>query len=193
MLKASISRFVRSDVTKCVECVMEVDRFLYNTAYTYAVRRLGEGVYEVVFRWKKLGITRFYRVKLSVVKRGNIVEYVSVDGSDYPFKMRFVFESRDGGTVIKVESEMKAGIMADVLGRKDYRRFIEELVDSGIKAFLEKSVKEVRSRASTGKASCTNCVLYDELRGYCYFLNQEVKDPSNPPCHGEGYVAYKAV
>ena len=196
MLKAEALRSVRADLSNCIKCVTNVENFFYKSKYTYAVRRLSEDTYEVVFRWRKFGVTRFYRVRIKVRRNSDReVVYEPDEGSDYWFRMRFTFEPHSGGTLVRVEAQMKAGLMADLLGRGDYRGFVEELVDNGIKRMLENIVagqRAAQAGSTMVKANCRLCVLYDENRSFCYFLGKTVENPENPPCGGKGFVAYRA-
>jgi len=187
---------VRVPLGDCRRCLLDIEEFMSKSRYTYAIRRLAGGVYEVVFRWRKLGIERFYRVRLRVEGGGDVVEYRSTPDSDYPFLMRFLLEPGPGGsTRLHVEAEMDAGVMAGLLGRGDYRGFVEELVEKGIAALAGRYAERLAPRPGVpgGSLTCRECILYDPERGYCYALRGEVRDPGRPPCGGRYLVARGAA
>jgi hypothetical protein len=199
-LKHKSAKTVRLPPEECRKCLLDLEGFMSRSKYTYAVKKMPDGTYEVVFRWRKLGVERFYRVRLRVEGGGDLVEYRSTEYSDYPFLMRFLLEpGPDGSTRVHVESEMDAGIMAGLLGKGDYRAFVEELVEKGIASLarryaLTRGASPAPGQPAAEEASaprvlmCRECILYDPERGYCYALRTEVKDPERPPCRGKYMV-----
>lgn len=191
----------------CLECLANLEGFMSKSRYTYALRRVGEDVYEVVFRWRKLGIEKFYRVTLAVARSGSTVEYRSTPDSPYHFRMTFKVEPAPGGGAsrVVVEAEMRAGLMASLMGRGDFREFVEELVDRGIanlaRLHLAAKAREALQpsdgaggSAAPGAApverpSCLDCVLYDPERRYCYMLRRTIENPGEPPCGGTYFIA----
>jgi len=192
MLKHKLKITVNMPLSYCLKCVSDPAKFLSHSKYVVSARRIGENKYEILYKWVKWGITKYFRVVLSVERRGNEIIYRSTEESDYEHYFIFRFqETGDKKTVVEVESGMKAGFMANLLGRKDYRGFIEEIVEKGIVAlsrqFAEKlSVKE--GEAGEG-ASCRDCLLYDVSRGYCFALRVKVEDPGKPPCNYKYYLS----
>ncbi|MEB3851987.1 MAG: SRPBCC family protein [Desulfurococcales archaeon] len=188
-LRHRVRMTVNAPLERCLECLADPARFLGHSRYTYLARRLGDGSCEVVFRWAKLGVERYYTVRLRAATRGGTVEYTPAEGSRYQFRMRFNLEpAPQGGTVVEVEAEMGAGLMASLLGRGDFRAFVEELVEKGI----AEMAKKLAGRPPPGRGarvSCRGCVLFDPERGYCYALRSRVDDPSRPPCGGRYFVA----
>ena len=148
-------------------------------------------------------MTRYYPVRIRVFEkdlgeRVKRVVYEPAEDSPYWFRMEFVLREKNGGGVeVEASAFMKAGLMADFLGKRDYARFVEELLDRGIRSFLEERARRIRESrraavavlASRGEASCTTCSLFDDERSFCYFLEKRVDDPSKPPCGGRAYVA----
>ena len=200
MLRHRARRVVRSDAVECAMCLLDPARFFRASRYTHSVAREETGVYQVIFKWRKWGMTRYFPVRIRVEQheegegRTRVV-YEPTGDSPYFFRMVFDIRRRNGGAEVEAEAEMKAGLMADLLGRKDYASFVEELLDRGIKAFLEERAKREKAREeekTRTKPTCTTCALYDEERGYCYFLERRVEDPEKPPCKGQAYVAMKA-
>ncbi len=191
-LRHTVERELNATFEQCLECLLRPDRFLGESRYTYRASRL-DGVYEIVFKWVKWGITRFYRVRLRVVQEGPVVRYVSTPDSDYEFYMEFHLRpGGDGRTRVWVEARMKAGLMADLLGRKDYARFVEELVDRGLGAMLS-AVAEERRGAEAGQARprCEDCLLYEFSNKYCYYLKGPIANPEDPPCGGRGFIEHR--
>lgn len=188
MLRHRVVRLLRAPVQVCLRCIADPERFLSASQYTYAVKRVGGDEYEVVFRWRKWGITRFYRVRIRVRRDDGRVVYESTGESEYPFRMEFHVGEEGGLTRVVVEAEMRAGLMADLLGRRDYASFVEELVDRGLARLAMKLAEEAGAAATRGRASCTDCLLYDSANSRCVLLGARVEDPSKPPCRGKDYV-----
>ena len=192
MLRHRTARRLNISPDRCLKCLLDVEDFLGSGKYTYAVKRLEDEVYEVVFKWVKLGFTRYYRVRFKVVKADDRVTYTSIEGSDYDFTIEFTLKRADGGVLLEVNASMKAGLMANLLGRRDYAMFIEELVDKGI----ERALKRMASKQGVGEKgpahqrlpSCQNCLFYGSLTRRCYLLGIRVDDPHSPPCGGEGFL-----
>lgn len=81
--------------------------------------------------------------------------------------------------------------MADLLGRKDYASFIEELVDNGLASLARSLAESLGVSKGSGEAvgvSCRNCLLYDSITGRCVVLGVKVVDPLSPPCKGEDFI-----
>ncbi len=194
LLRHTTIKTINAPLTYCTRCVRDPERFLSNSKYTYTVRRLSDNTYEVVFRWVKWGIERFYKVVITVEWKGNTVTYRSTDKSPYYFYIRFRMESpRSYITRVTVESGMKAGLMADLLGRGDYREFIEELVEKGIAGMARKLAESLGLVTPSSRIDCRDCILYDEQRRYCYALRTNIRDPMNPPCNIEYYISKKLI
>ena len=177
------------DLDACKECLLRPDKFLAHSRYTYAAKRLDDGTYEVVFRWVKWGMERFYKVRLRIRQENGVVAYESTPDSEYPFRLEFRLQPGSSRTSVEVEAEMGAGLMASLLGRKDFREFIEELVEKGIVGAARELVRR-EGREPTGAVApaCSSCILYDPERRYCYALRSSVEDPAKPPCRGRYYL-----
>ena len=80
--------------------------------------------------------------------------------------------------------------MADLLGRRDYARFVEELIDSGITTVLSEVASSATkpSREVPGNIECVTCLLYEHSKHYCYYIREVVKDVTKPPCKGRAYL-----
>lgn len=192
MLKHEVEVMVNMPLTYCLKCVANPAEFLGKSKYTYTAKELGEGKYEIVFRWVKWGMEKFYKVILEVRRYDNTIVYVSAPESPYEFYMKFELEeTEDEKTRVRVEARMKAGFMADLLGKKDYRGFVEELVEKGILGITRQFAQalEVEEGAVIEGISCTGCILYDPSRKYCFALRKGVKDTERPICGGKFYIS----
>ncbi len=194
MLKHTTRKLVNAPIIYCLRCVRDPGNFLSHSKYTYTVKRIRDNVYEVVFRWVKWGMERFYRVIIEVKEEGDTVVYTSTRDSPYHFRLSFkLADAGEERTSVVVESEMKAGIMADLLGKKDYREFIEELVDKGIVGAARKIAESVEPLPGEAEPSCTDCLLYDSHKAYCYALREDVRDPRRPPCRGKYFLSRRLI
>lgn len=181
MLRHSVTRKVRALPKEFVESLLHPDSFLSLSKYVESIVNVENDIYEVVFKWVKLGMTKRYWVKFRVVSEGNTVVYESLPDSENYMKMVFtVVKSPEGFTDLNVYAEMEAGTLAKLLGKKDFAGFVEELVDSGIKEHMRRMLEE-----SKAGVSCETCTFYEATRRYCYALEKNVDDPSSPPCGGK--------
>ncbi len=187
MLQHTYKARINAPLEACIRCAANPDVFLGKSMYTYSLKRLSNDEYEVVFRWRKLGMTRFYPVRLRVYRQDNRIVYESTQDSPYRFNITIELAGVDDATEVTVKAQMDAGILASLLGRGDFSSFIEELVDSGIAGMAKALAREAEDR-SRPRASCTSCFLYDPSRGYCYVLRTRVRDPESPPCRGEYFI-----
>ncbi len=185
-LKHHTVKTVKVPPDTCLVCLMSPDKLLSTSKYTAFVKKLEDGKYHVRFVWKKFGMTKKFDVIIQVVRRGDVIEYRSTEESDYPFLIRFKVKPVGPNMLeIEVYSEMKAGLMADLFGRRDYAGFIEELIDTGLVNLL----KELGGKSSGPGITCETCLLYDPKKKYCYYLRRIVEDPTRPPCKGKAYVS----
>ncbi|MCE4625863.1 MAG: hypothetical protein F7C35_08410 [Desulfurococcales archaeon] len=189
VLRHKTVKTVRALPEQCVECILRVDRLLSTSKHTHSIERVAENVYHVKFVWRKLGMTKYFDVVFRVEREGNKIRYRSIEGSRYPMIIEFTLKPKGDVLEIEVYSEMKAGLMADLLGRKDYAKFIEDLVETGIAKLLTESSR-VREREEGEVARCDKCILYDPVRGYCYFLRRPVINVIKPPCGGRDFIPY---
>lgn len=192
MLRHKAVKTVNAPLKYCIECIRDPSKFLGYSKYTYLTKKLSDNRYEVVFRWVKWGIERFYKVKIEYTKEDDTVIYRSTEDSPYFFVMIFKLRELEGGkTEITLEAAMKAGLMADLLGRRDYREFIEELVEKGIVGMTRNLLRgPEQPLTSTGeRPHCLSCVLYDDSRRYCYALRTTIEDTRNPLCKGKYYLS----
>ncbi|MEB3787497.1 MAG: SRPBCC family protein [Desulfurococcales archaeon] len=191
MLRHTTTKTINMPTAECARCLLDPETVLGASKYTYTVKRIGDGIYEAVFKWVKMGITRFYKVRF-IVKRGREeVVYESTKGSDHWMRLEFRLQQAGEATRLTVNAEMKAGIMASLLGKRDYAAFIDELVESGIRRTLSKITGESQAIAGgNGRVSCSSCLLYDPDRGYCYRMSKTVQDGE---CKGRYYIDKRLV
>ncbi len=195
MLRAMTTRILNAPAELCVECLINPTKFMKMSRYTYSAREHG-GEHEVVFRWTTLGITRYYRVKLRVLRGGDRIEYISTRDSDYYFRMRFGLSSpRSGRTRVVVYAEMETDLLTSLVGKKSFKKFLEELVDNNLRSLLSEIARGdqvVKPRDVVG-VECTSCVLYEHSTSTCYYLQVKVDDTEKPPCGGKAYVLLKSI
>ena len=190
MLKYKKKIMVNIPLEYCLEYVLNPEAFFKMSRYVSIVRRIEDNKFEVFYKWSKWGVKKYFRVVFKVRREGNMIVYESTGDSDCEHYFIFRFqETGDKKTVVEVESGMKAGFMANLLGRRDYQVFIEEIIGKGILGLAEKlSARREEASVSreitvtSGKGSCRECILYDVARNYCYALGSTVRDPDNPPC-----------
>ena len=182
-LRHETVKSVRVNLLACLECASNPKALFSRSRYVERVEQRAPNVYTVRFVWRKLGVTRRYEVSFRVERRGDTIVYESLEGSRYPMRFEFQLTPSGRGTRVRVAAEMKAGLMADLLGRRDFAGFVEELVEKGIVALAE------RAASKRGGGDCKTCILYDPETGYCYYLRRRVPDPSKPPCKGRAYMA----
>ena len=186
MLRHTYRARVNAPPDACIRCALDPEAFLSGSRYTYSVKRLDDERYEVVFRWRKLGVDRFYPVRLRVERRGGRIVYEPTPDSPHNLRIEISVERDNGGALVTVEASMDAGLLARIMGRGDISAFVEDLVDKGIAGMAERAA--AKRGAPGGGAHCERCLLYDPGRGYCYALRQEVGDPGDPPCRGRFFI-----
>ncbi len=186
MLRHTLTRKLHILPSDLLEILRDPTKWL-RTAYTKYVEKieeLGDGKYEIVFKWKKLGITKTIRVRFKVVEKEGIIAYVST--RDSPTQASFTFtiieDPEEDYITLRVDAEMDAGTLASVFGKGDFRKFIETLVDETIRKALIKTAKIKRIHEK-----CTTCVFYEAQRNWCYALNKPIRNPNHPPCSGKYY------
>ncbi len=189
MLKHKIERRLNTNIKNCKKCLLSPEKLLSESKYTYHLEKEGD-TYNVIFRFKKLGITKYYRVRLKLIVDGNTYRLESLPDSEYLFNMKFTLEKiGEYETKVIVEAMMKADLMANLLGRKDFAVFVEDLVDKGISKLLMDLASG--KKPTSGDVSCLTCLFYGSTTKYCYILKQNIMDPSNPPCNGKHYIRKK--
>ncbi len=180
MLRHSTTRKVRVLPEDFIDLLLHPDRFLSLSNYVESIVRSEKGQYDVVFRWVKWGMTRRYWVKLRVFRDGNTVIYESTPDSDHPMRLVFtVVKDPDGYITLSAYAEMDAGTLARLLGKGDFAKFIDSLIDTAIKESLRRFME-----GGEAKVVCNGCAFYEVTRKYCYALNRAVGNPSEPPCGG---------
>ncbi len=194
MLKHATTKTINLPAGECAKCLLDPEGVLGASKYTYTVKRLDKDKYEVVFKWVKMGMTRFYKVRFTVKQEDNEITYQSTGDSDHWMNMQFTIEPAGDATRVKVTALMKAGLLASLLGKRDYAEFIEELVEAGIRRSLSKISDRAKKQATPGAqplvgnrgVSCNDCLLYDPDRGYCYKMARKVEEGE---CKGRYYIS----
>ena len=180
----STVRKVRSRPELLLESLLDPKIILSGSKYVEHLEKIEPKVWTVTFKWKKFGFSREFDVDFTVLRDGNTVVYESVEGS--PHRARLVFtvvRDPEGWSELHVTAEFDLGGIAGFFAKGDFARFIEELVDNGVRAHFERLAK----RRKAPKVDCRSCQFYEATRGYCYALNEFVKDPEKPPCNGSMY------
>ncbi len=133
---------------------------------------------------------RFYiaRLRVKASEEGLVYESTRESPLNARFILRVEGEPRGSNSRVVLEAEMRAGLAAGILGRRDYRVFVEELLESMVRRALEEAA-ETREADKRQRPHCRNCILYDPERSYCYILGLNVGEPGEPPCRGSKYVA----
>ena len=193
-LRYTTRKTVRAGLEECLKCLARADIFLKRSKYVESIESEAPGVYHVRFVWRKLGMTRRYDVVFRVRREGDKVIYESLEGSKYPMRLEFRLSKRDGETVLEASATMKAGLMADLLGRRDFAEFIDELVETGFVSLVKEMASRRRQKAESSegpavKKTCERCLLYDPVRKYCYYLRKNVSNPEKPPCGGAHFIS----
>lgn len=109
MLRHTTTRLIRAPISVCIDCILDLEKFIKASHYTYAVNKVDKDTYMVMFKWRKFGITRYYKVKMKVKRVGeNVVVYESSKDSDYYMRFSFKLNPVGGETQVEIQSEMKA-------------------------------------------------------------------------------------
>jgi hypothetical protein len=82
------------------------------------------------------------------------------------------------------------------LGKKIYKKDIAERYDvteTSIRLYIYKIRRlnksfSVTETERTTEIDCRNCVLYEEMSGYCISLIKKIEDPTRPLCNGEKFI-----
>ncbi len=181
MLQHTVTRKIKGLSESFIELVLRPDKFLGNSRYVETIVNRGDNKYEVVFKWVKWGMVKRYWVKFRVYRDQNTVIYESTPDSDNKMLMAMTIakDPEEGYINITFHAEMEAGTLANLLGKKDFRVFVEELLDTAIKEYM-KSILDVKENTVT----CKNCAFYEAVKSYCYALDKKVDNPDDPPCGG---------
>ncbi len=162
--------------------------------HTHMVAKVSEDTYDIVFKIKKLGVTKYIPVQFRASILEGIdrtrVRYESTEKSPTEFSIEFNIEKKDENHVrIDIDAKIQADVFTELFGRKDFKEFVEELMDHGISTYLKRVIdKNLGTRIDAEERTCKTCALFDDKRSYCYYLRQKVEDPSKPPCGGRRYI-----
>jgi hypothetical protein len=115
--------------------------FLFNNSKF--VKKVSEinNLVEINFLWTKMHITKQFAVLMKIYKDENSILYSSVPDSRFEFKLAVTLQNLYRGNLkITVEAEMGAGLLADLMGEKDFKEFINNLIDNAIDKYLKKEI-----------------------------------------------------
>ena len=181
----STERRVRTKPEELIETLLKPEVFLSKSKHVARVDKIEENVWTITLVWKKFGIKREYDVDFTVYRDGNTVVYESVEGSPHKAKLIFVVvRDPKGWSVLNATAEFDIGGLSAILGRGDFAKFMDEIVDAGVKAHFERIMKKAKKSA----IDCRNCEFYEATRKYCYAVDKYVNNPLNPPCGGTLYT-----
>ncbi len=177
----STTRKIRADIEDLIKVLLNPNLFLKQCKYVESVEKSGD-IWMITFKWRKFGMTRHYDVDFRVYRDGNTVVYESDEGS--PNKAKIIFTvvrlPTKGFVDLTITAEFDVGGLASFLGRGDFGKFVEELADRTVKAYMKKLLEN----KSVEKVDCRDCMFYEAERKYCYALDEAVEDPTKPPCKG---------
>ncbi|GEM_PF-3300256 len=175
------SRKVRADPEGLIKVLLNPEAFLKGLKYVESLEKSGD-VWIITFKWSKFGMAATYDVDFSIYRDGNTVVYESVEGS--PHRARVVFSilrlPKEGVIGITATAEFDLGGLAAFLGKGDFGKFVDEVVDAAVKSYMRSLLR----REGLERVDCRYCVFYEAERRYCYALDEPVSDPTRPPCKG---------
>jgi len=188
-LRAISRKRLNVDLEECLECLLDPCRFFGGSRYTGETRCKGDD-HEIVFVWRKFGMTKKYRVNLKVYRSDNEIIYLDRNG-----KMRCIISLKptEEGVDITVKAEMEAGLMADLFGRGEFKTFIDNLVSRGIAALVRKRYEHMITAEKEAGASCARCIFFEREANTCLLTMKPVRDPDEPECHGEKFLDAERV
>ncbi len=184
MLRHVITRKIKGISEDFLELFMDPERFLKLSEYVEEVVHKEDNIYEVIFKWVKWGMIKRYWVKFKAYRDANTVVYESVPDSDH-YMVISVSVARNPDERyfnVRFSAEMEVGILERLLGKKDFEKFVESLLDTAIKGYLEKQVGKHEENID-----CRECAFYETVKSYCYVLDKRVEDPAKPPCNGREF------
>lgn len=185
VLVHSTDRRVRTRPEDLIETLMRPEVFLKKSKHVANIDKIEENVWTITLVWRKFGMKREYDIDFTVYRDGNTVVYESVEGSPHKAKLIFVVvRDPKGWSVLNATAEFDLGGFSALLGKGDFAKFVEEVVDAGIKAHFERLMRKMRKQA----IDCRNCEFYEATRRYCYAVDRIVEDPTKPPCGGALYA-----
>lgn len=118
---------------------LDVKKIFEKSIYVKAINSIDENSYEIIFSWKKFGITKDFPVIVEEFKDLDSYLVENLKNSRYNFKISISsvknFKNNEINTKIVVNAEMGAGLLADMFGQNDFKSFIQESVISAIKTY----------------------------------------------------------
>jgi len=185
VLRHTFKRTVKVLPDVVIEKLKEPEKFLSDikTKYIKDIKKISDNKYIITFVWKKFGITKTFNVVFKVIDKGSVIVYKSTNESDHFMEITFVIvEDKDQGvTEINVTAEMEAGVLANLFGKGEFAKFIEDMIDKAIRKHLIIAYLKDKNI----KATCDNCVFYEIATNKCYVLNKVVRRSGVPLCGGK--------
>ena len=142
---------------------------------------------EIQFEWTKMHMTRRFKVIAKIFTSEYSILYTSKPESPYEFKLSIDLYKQDGeNSKIYVEAEMGAGLLADLMGKKDFDEFILNLINDAYERYMSYKPLELPEKMAgkdsgnpesiKSKATDSNENRFDELDP---FLPRELIDVMN--------------
>lgn len=191
MLEYSTQGIIKIPFEKLQEIVLNPDIYLKSNPHIHSTSKISQNTYNIVFIFKKIGITKRFFVNVSVIKIMDQIIYQTTDKSK--IFLKFVFQLKkidDESTQISTEAKINPGLYGNLFGEEDFQEFIEDMINyaaSG-KDDVEKEREEEKLRI--GKPTCPLCAFFDPKKLFCYAGFIHIKNMENPACKGEKFSPY---
>lgn len=118
---------------------LDVKKIFEKSKYVKAINSRGENSYEIIFSWKKFGITKDFPVIVEKFNNSGSYLVKNLKNSKYEFKISISsvknFKNNEINTKIVLIAEMGAGLLADMFGQNDFKLFIQDSVMPAIKTY----------------------------------------------------------
>jgi len=151
-LKTFLERTKTVDKEEFLKLLKDPAFLFRNTKYVKKVHEINDLV-EIDFVWTKMHITKQFVVFLKIYKDENSILYSSAPDSRYEFKLAVTLQNLSKGNFkITVEAEMGAGLLADLMGEKDFKEFINNLIDDAIDRYIKKEISNLEITKSNEKS-----------------------------------------
>ncbi|MGC9204609.1 MAG: hypothetical protein ACP5GE_06580, partial [Thermoplasmata archaeon] len=111
---------------------LDVKKIFGESKYVKEINNLKDGIYEIIFSWKKFGITKEFPVKVQELKNEKNLLIENTQDSKFRFKLKIssidFMGEKTVNTRVMINAEMGAGILADLFGENDFKLFIHDSV-----------------------------------------------------------------
>ena len=130
MLRHATTRKVPLSLREVMDSLPTPAEIFSSAPYVEKVENLGDNVVEVVFKWVKMGVARRYVVRLRWRRAWGGMVYECLEPCKHRLIVKVLMKSsKENESVLYVRAEMNAGFMASLMGKKDFRDFVEKLAD----------------------------------------------------------------